>query len=57
MSLTLMVPRGSGKEFGQMVWVRSKGLVIRHVWEVVLGVWSVLGLIEMLLPVLAPLRL
>lgn len=37
-----------------MVWVQSKGLVIRHVWEVVLGVWSVLGLIELLLPVLVP---
>lgn len=33
-----MVPRGSEKELGFMVWVWSKGLVIRHVWEVVYGV-------------------
>lgn len=32
MYLVHMVPRGSGKELGLMVWVRSKGLgIIRHV--------------------------
>lgn len=30
-----------------MVWVWSKGLVTRHVWELLYGVW--LGLIELLL--------
>lgn len=44
--LVHMVPRGSGKELGLMVWAWSKGLVIRHVWKVVYGVW--LGSIELL---------
>lgn len=42
--LVHMVPRGSGKELGLMVWAWSKGLVTRHVWEVVNGVQWILNL-------------